>query len=241
MEHYDFTEHNILILMEENMRATLLGVENEILTLFDRLTSHAQYDGCENIHYYNGWKTNSAHKLNSKIIIPFSSAWKAEKRYKVVGSGTYSYCVSDGYEYKLDYYETYRVLSDMSLTLNFLAGGLCALERMEILHQIIETNFNRGNAKNIETLHFILTCYKKGTCHLKFKNQDLLDKFNLFASQRKGWLPPYYGKKAYADMNEEEKELVREFSGSQENYNKIYNNQQKYIVDKREVLQLLGN
>ena len=80
MEHYDFTEHNILILMEENMRATLLGVENEILTLFDRLTSHAQYDGCENIHYYNGWKTNSAHKLNSKIIIPFSSAWKAEKR-----------------------------------------------------------------------------------------------------------------------------------------------------------------
>ena len=129
----------------------------------------------------------------------------------------------------------------MSLTLNFLAGGLCALERMEILHQILEMNFNRGNAKNIETQHFILTFYKKGTCHLKFKNQDLLDKFNLFASQRKGWLPPYYGKKAYADMNEEEKELVKEFSGTQENYNKIYNNQQKYFIEKRQVLQLIGN
>lgn len=240
MEHYDFTEHNILILLEENSRATLLGVENEILTLFDKLTKHAQYDGCENIHYYNGWKTNSAHKLNPKIIIPFNSAWKAEKRYKFVKSAYSSYCVSDGYEYKLDYYETYRVLSDMSLTLNFLAGGLCAMERMDILHQIIEMNFNRGNAKNIQTIHFILTFYKKGTCHLKFKNQDLLDKFNLFASQRKGWLPPYYGKKAYADMDEEEKELVKEFSGTLENYNKIYNNQQKYFVEQRTVLQLLG-
>lgn len=240
MEHYDFTERNILILIEENVRATLLGIENEILALFDRLTKYAQYDGCDNIHYYNGWKTNSAHKLNSKIIVPFCCAWKSEKRYKVVGSGTYSYCVANGYEYKLDLYDTYRLLSDMSLTLNFLAGGLCALERMEILHQILEWNFNRGNAKNIETQHFILTFYKKGTCHLKFKNQDLLDKFNLFASQRKGWLPPYYGKKAYADMNEEEKELVKEFSGTLENYNKIYNNQQKYFVEQRAVLQLIG-
>ncbi|MBO5068580.1 MAG: DNA methyltransferase, partial [Clostridia bacterium] len=77
-------------------------------------------------------------------------------------------------------------------------------------------------------------------CHIKFRNQDLLDNFNLFASQRKGWLPPSYGKKAYNDMTSEEKELVKEFSGDEAAYNKIYNNQTAYLIDKNELLQITG-
>ncbi len=238
MAHYDFNEHNILSLMEENMRATAKGIEAEILALFDKFTKHAQYDGCDNVHYYNGWKTNSAYKLNSKIIIPFYSAWKSSPNYVYHGTGYGGYCTKKGYVYELNERETIYTLTDMAKTLNYLANGVCGLEDMETLGAIITRNFERGNAKNIETEHFILTFYKKGTCHLKFRNQELLDKFNLFASQRKGWLPPSYGKKAYGEMDEEEQTLVKEFSGSEENYNKIFYNQQNYLVENKELLQI---
>ena len=50
----------------------------------------------------------------------------------------------------------------------------------------------------------------------------------------------YPGKKAYNDMNSEEKELVKEFSGDEIAYNKIYNNQTAYLIDKNELLQITG-
>lgn len=234
---YDFTVKNILNLMEENTKATIRGIEEEILSLFDRFTKHAQYDGCDNIHYYNGWKTNSAHRLNSKIIIPFYGVWKQEPNYKFHWTGFGGFCTKAGYTYRLDMREAYRVLSDMSMTLNYLANGICNLERMESLECVLKRNFERENAKNIETEHFILTFYKKGTCHIKFKNQDLLDKFNLFASQRKGWLPPSYGKKAYEQMNQEEQTIIDEFQGK-ERYNQIMQNRAAYIVEPSNLMLL---
>lgn len=234
---YDFTEKNILILMEETMRATARGIEEEILSLFDRFTKHAQYDGCDNIHYYNGWKTNSAHRLNSKIIIPFYGVWKQEANYKFHGTGFGGYCTKNGYTYKLDFNEAYRTLLDMSKTLNYLANGVCDLESEERLNWVLKSNFDRENAKNIETEHFTLTFYKKGTCHLKFKNQNLLDKFNLFASQRRGWLPPSYGKKSYNQMEPEEKAVVDEFQGK-ERYSEIMQNKSAYIMETSNLMML---
>jgi hypothetical protein len=81
------------------------------------------------------------------------------------------------------------------------------------------------------------TFYKKGTAHIEFTNLDLLAKFNLFASQRKGWLPPSYGKKSYKDMNSEEKAVVDAYEGQQE-YNKVMNNKQYYLVEASQLLQL---
>ena len=234
---YDFTEKNVLILMEENLRATARGIEEELLSLFDRFTKHAQYDGCENIHYYNGWKTNSAHRLNSKIIIPFYGAWKSEPNYVFHSTGHGGYCTKKGYTYHLDYRETIYTLTDMSKTLNYLANGVCGVENMDLLEGTIKKNFERGNAKNIETEYFILTFYKKGTCHLKFKNQALLDKFNLFASQRKGWLPPSYGKKHYNQMNQEEQTIIDEFQGK-ERYEQIMQNKSAYIVEASNLMML---
>lgn len=231
---YDFNEKNVFILMQENMQATVRGIEQEILDLFDRFTKHAQYDGCENVHYYNGWKTNSAHRLNSKIIIPFYGVWEASARY--VGTNFYNMRKA-GYEYKLDLQHAYYTLSDMSMTLNYLANGICNLESMALLEKTLKENFDRGNAKNIETQHFILTFYKKGTCHVKFKNQELLDKFNLFASQRKGWLPPSYGKKTFDDMDETERSIIEEFQGRAQ-YEHIMKNKNAYLIDHQQLLEV---
>ena len=38
-------------------------------------------------------------------------------------------------------------------------------------------------------LHFS----KKGTCHITFTDTKLLDKLNVYGSQKKGWLPPGFG------------------------------------------------
>ena len=54
------------------------------------------------------------------------------------------------------------------------------------------------NTKNIETKYFTVTFYKKGTAHLVFRDDDLLEKFNIFAGGRKGWLPPCYGRNGTA-------------------------------------------
>lgn len=39
-----------------------------------------------------------------------------------------------------------------------------------------------------------------------------------------------YGKKSYKDMNAEEKQVVDEYEGQQE-YEKVYNNRENYILD----------
>ena len=41
----------------------------------------------------------------------------------------------------------------------------------------------------------------------------IIDRLNIFAGQRKNWLPPSYGKKHYADMTQEEKIVIDEFQG----------------------------
>ena len=73
-----------------------------------------------------------------------------------------------------------------------------------------------------------MTFYQKGTCHLGFKDLDLLRKFNVFGSSKKGWLPPDYGKKKYSDMTREEKKVVDEFQGEKE-YNKILSDSDYYL------------
>ena len=85
-----------------------------------------------------------------------------------------------------------------------------------------------GETKNIQLKYFTVTFFKKGTCHITFTNEELLKKFNIFGSQKKGWLPPSYGKKAYQDMSTEEKAVVNAFDGEEE-YNKVVANQKYYL------------
>ena len=58
--------------------------------------------------------------------------------------------------------------------------------------------------------------------HLTFKDEDLLRRFNVVACRAKGWLPMDYGKKRYAECDEETQSVIREFEGVQ-NYNKNVN------------------
>ena len=65
----------------------------------------------------------------------------------------------------------------------------------------------------------------------------LLEKFNLFAGQMKGWLPPTYGRKRYKDMNEEERKVIDSFQG-EERYNEIMAESDYYLNSATQTLML---
>lgn len=203
LKNYDFNEFNILQIQKDMKEQIIISVENTILNLFEKLSYKHYYNEefSKNIHYYNGWKTNSAYKINKKVIIPLNALdWFYKK-----------------FEYS---YKTLEVLSDIEKVFNYINNK--EIESID-LEKALKNTLGKGESRNIECKYFFVTFYKKGTCHITFKDEDLLLKFNIFGSQKKGWLPPGYGKKKYSEMNNIEKEIINEFQGEKE-YNKIYNN-----------------
>jgi hypothetical protein len=215
---YDFSLFNIQTIKIQLNNEMVKGIENTIMDLFEEFShKHSWYDEqSKNIHYYNGWKTNQAWKINEKVIIPLN--------------GFNWYRTND-----IDYdYKVRNKLTDIEKVFNYLDGGLT--ENVD-LEQSLNLAQHYGETKKIPLKYFTVTFYKKGTCHIEFTNTDLLHKFNLFGSQRKGWIPPCYGKKKYKDMTQEEKEVINDFEG-EISYNKVMNNKDYYIVDTNKLLML---
>lgn len=48
-----------------------------------------------------------------------------------------------------------------------------------------------------------------------YKDDYLLEKFNIYASQKKKWLPPNYGKTVYEDMSAKEQAVIDDFQGKE--------------------------
>ena len=69
LEGYDFSAYNILTVREEISRNLLSSIDHEIIKLFDDWTNlHYNDEYSKNVHYYSGWCTNSAYKINRKVI-----------------------------------------------------------------------------------------------------------------------------------------------------------------------------
>lgn len=84
-----------------------------------------------------------------------------------------------------------------------------------------------------------MTLYKKGTCHIKFTDMDVIQKFNLFAARGKNWLPPSYGKKGYKEMDAEEKAVIDSFEG-EESYNRVMARPDYFLTEASDMLRLEG-
>lgn len=192
--NYDFSEYNIKTLICEMNSKIYQGVEKSIMDLFDKFTEeHSYYPECTNtIHYFNGWKTNKAHKIGKKVIIPMNT-------YTFYGT-----------------FEAYRIahmLSDVEKVFNYFEGNEIASGNIT---GILERNVKMGVTRKIELKYFYISIFKKGTVHIEFKDRKLVDRFNIYACQHKNWLPPTYGKIHYNDMTDEEKEVIDSFQGKKE-------------------------
>ena len=215
LKDYDFSLYNIYTIKMQLNKDMIQGVEETILKLFEEFShKHHWYDeSSKNIHYYNGWKTNKAWKINKKVIIPLN------------GFGSWNDRLDYGWRVK-------EKLADIEKVFNYLDGGLT--EDIDISSTLQKAEKDLETRK-IRLKYFLVTFYKKGTCHIEFTNMDLLHKFNLFGSQRMGWLPPSYGKTSYKIMTPVEKSVIDEFEGEL-SYNKVLANRDYYIVETSKLL-----
>lgn len=217
---YDFSYYNVKSIQEQMIRNLVRGVEECIVKLFDELSYQYSYSDelSKNIHYYNGWKTNKAWIINRKVVLPFMRAWdNIYNRYRPTD------------------FRIQEKLADIEKALNYLAGDQTGTN---LLFRRLDEAEKTGQTKKIQLKYFTVTFYKKGTCHIEFQDLDLLKKLNIFGSQQKGWLPPSYGKKRYADMGPEEQKVVDEFEG-QKSYQQTMNRADYFIYDSKDAIPAL--
>lgn len=210
--HYDFSLSNIREIQIQICNELLTGIEDCIMKLFDKMSYEYTWskEFGNNIHYYNGWATNKAWYVNDKVILP-ESAW--DRIWNKM---------------KVSNWELIELFVDMEKAMNYLTG--CPGAEIYI-SDILQRADKNEQTKNINCKYFTLTFYKKGTVHITFTCSDAVKRLNIFAGRKRNMLPPSYGKKKYADMTEREQAVVREFDGSAEAYDRIYNNPSKYLFE----------
>ncbi|MGF9891254.1 DUF4942 domain-containing protein [Priestia megaterium] len=227
---YDFSLYNIYTLRAQVNASVPMSVEETIMSLFDDLSYGYSMGNKKSIHLYNGWKTNKAWKINTKVIFPLNA-----------------FCNYSENHLDLDY-SVREKLSDIEKALNYLGKGLTnhdelnatLLDTQKRWREAHETDKEAWKkfSQDIQFKYFKVDFKKKGTCHLTFTDPELLKRFNLFGSMKKGWLPPVYGKKNYADMTKEEKDVIDEFQGEQA-YQEVMENKEMYLPEYT-VMNLMG-
>lgn len=221
MSAYDFTLFNIKQVMTQMNAEMGQGIQETIVKLFDRMTeAHSWYPECEkNTHYFDGWKTNKVHYVNSKVILPVNGMFS-----------TYSWDKDKAFNLR----NAEKVISDIEKVFDYLDGNMTASVD---LHGVLKQAHDSGQTKNIPCKYFDVTLYKKGTMHIRFRDQALLDRFNVYCCGKKNWLPPSYGRAAYSNMTAEEKAVVDGFNGDgtegsgEKAYTEIWKNQAYYLAE----------
>lgn len=216
----EFNKENIYDIRLELMKHLSMSIENSVYGLFREFTDkHSYYKDCnQNIHYYNGWKTNIAHKVNDKkVILPNCTV----------------------YDTKYGGLSTYRVeqkLMEIERCLNYISSGRTDsnLSIRDVIDEVEETEIT----KNVEFKYFYVDFYKKGTAHLKWKDKEVIRLLNIYGGKKENGLPPYYGDLSYDDLSEEDKEIVNEFEGKKEYINR-FNDDSIKLFDSNNLLKLM--
>lgn len=224
MKDYEFSEFNIRQVVDQIRGQLAVGVEAAILNCFDKLSAEHTYHSDvqnDNIHYYNGWKTNKAHYVNMKCILPtygcFARGYKTDKygHWKDTLEG-------------LDVRGCFSTLDDLEKALNYIDCGETAPTSLERTLQIAA----RDGKTSVSCKYFDVVFYKKGTCHIKFRDPKIVDRLNIYVGRQRMWLPPTYGRVRYDDMDEESRRVVDEFQG-REKYDEVMNAPGEYIIETK--------
>lgn len=220
LKYIEFNLKNIAEIRLKLSQSTVESIEKAIMDLFHEFArDHSWYSECaKNIHhYYNGWATNKCGVINKKVIIPLNgfSSWSG-------GPDIASYNVT-------------RKLADVEKVFSYLDTGMT--EAWESVANALQKAQESWQTQKIELKYFTVTFYKKGTTHIVFKDMEILKRFNIFAGQREGGLPPSYGKKTYGEMSDRERAVIDEFEG-EESYAAVMAEPNKYLIAENNLLML---
>lgn len=163
-----FTMRNIYRMIEMVICTASSRMDKAIIEVFDKLTMH--YD--ENRWNVEGWKTNSHYLVNRKFIMPQISTfgWHGDLKIR-------SY----------ERWSNYGLVEDMTKALCYITGtNYDDIQRLD--NHVSSTNPKWGEW--FEWSFFTIRCYKKGTCHMKFKDEDVWAIFNREVARIKGYPLP---------------------------------------------------
>ena len=206
----DFTENNIRNFILNLIDGYEKTLTEAVLDIFDMFTIRHTWDDDnhweKNIHYFNGWKTNKAFKVGTKVVIPIYG-----NNYN--GSSFWDPGYGANQRWKLSY-EAPKTLNDIDIVMNYFDG---MSPHYMSLAQAINKAFAETpqRTSNIQSTYFKATVHKKGTIHLTFRDEDVLRRFNVCACKGKGWLPCDYGVKAYKELSYDSQQVVDSFEGEQ--------------------------
>jgi len=174
----EFTEHNIRYFLQELLDNSIAIFNHTLLDIFDTFTKYYP----DNRNHYEGWKSNTKtvvgeigwNKTTDKPIFT--------KRRVVLPN-----IVKLSYNNKLDFdYHGESTLNDVDMVLDRLLGNIPDLTN-GIVNSIKANNFFAGI--KMESKHFTVKIYMKGTIHLYFKDINTLQKLNIAVGRIRNWLP----------------------------------------------------
>ena len=166
----EFTVENIQALLR-NLMLSMEGITKEaVKTVFDLFTQYHK----ENRAHIEGWKTNSAWKVNRKIILPGMLDAPFMK--------SYPNHVSSRGENKLQDIE--KALCLMTGTTFDKITNSHNSSVKTALGYLAEDDFGVWH----DTYFFKVKVFKKQTMHLHFKSNEVWEQFNKMAVEGKMWL-----------------------------------------------------
>lgn len=186
---FELNKENIMKLFQLLMANIGNIMKSNIVSVYDTFTRY--FDG--NTSCTEGWKTNKQYRANKKIILPniadagfmpdkygydeyFDTHWHADQTLQDIDKAM---CWLSGTSY--DTLDEEPVKNDTQLE-NLKEQG----ERMTI--SAVLKSIPVGNQDWHESAFFLVKAFKKGTVHLQFRNEDLLNKFNITVNEGKNEL-----------------------------------------------------
>ena len=178
-----FTKENVKQLFEMLAQNSTSILEQSIVDVFEMLTENYY---SENRMYVEGWRTNDRYKVNKKIIAP---------TYIRFGANMTSHDLKKyGDDFRLGFHGENKY-SDIDKMLCYISGK--PYEHITTIKMALKNQFEKlGKVYTGDKLDntcrstfFEIKFYKKGTVHLKFRNNFLWQEFNMRACAGKNWLP----------------------------------------------------
>lgn len=149
----------LLMALGANQRSILI---DSIVSIFQKITDRHMTSYSSNVHYYNGWKTNSSYKINKKIVIPIK------------------YSPFDSWDYRDDYE---RINWDVRQWIDDIVKAL------QLIDPCVRGEFKSLSRQEFENDWLRFKMFAKGTIHVWFKDERLLAKLNYICGSHFGWIP----------------------------------------------------
>lgn len=159
------TRENIRSIVSQIMLNVNTIMQQAVVDVFDVFTRYHE----DNRIHIEGWKTNSAWKVNRKVILPYWIRYDSGLRV----SFALQYAKWDDY-------------ADIDKVMCWLTGK--RIEDIVTISQALEASFSSDASGKCRSEFFECRYFKKGTLHIVFRDENLWAKFNSTACKGKNWI-----------------------------------------------------